>query len=461
METNAQTSLKQKLTAFSNPDMLHGPIFQSLVAFAIPVFLSTLFQNLYNTVDSLIVGHALGEAALAAVGAGGEILNLLIGFATGAGLGMSMLIAQKFGANDTDGIKTTSAACLIIGTLVTLLTTFLGLFFLDDLLHLLNTPDDIYAQTYEYVRITVICIFTCFYYNLFTNMLKALGNSFIPLLFLVLSSIVNVVLDWLFVMVLHRGVAGAAEATAIAQGISALLSGLYILRCTPILIPKKKHFRIDIPLYSRIAWSGVSMGLMNAIVMIGTLTLQYGINSLGTMTIAGHTAARKIFAFGTIPVNSLAASISMFSSQNHGARQYDRLRRAMRDCYIFDCIYAVVITVLFYFIAEPAIRAISGSTNAELLSNGIRYVRVVAPFYLMLGLLGQSRFALQGLGRTMLPMISSVIELVGKVIFTVLFVAPFGYSAVIFCEPIIWCCMSAQLVTSLYLQPEMRKPKRA
>lgn len=461
METTVQSKrgLRSIFRSFSEVDMLHGPIFKSLVTFAIPIFISMLFQNLYNTVDSLIVGRVLGEEALAAVGSGGTILDLLIGFANGVGLGMSLVIAQKYGAGDTDGIKKASAACLVIGITLTLVISVVGLVFLGELLRLLNTPEDIFDEAYGYIRIIVINIFACFLYNMFCGMLKALGNSFIPLLYLIFSSFLNVVLDLLFVVVLGRGINGAAEATVIAQAVSALLCGIYILKKAKILIPEKKHFRIDWKLYGNMAWAGVSMGLMNAIVMVGTLTLQYGINSLGTLTIAAHTAARKVFYFGTMPVNSLASSVSMFVSQNHGAKQYDRMRRAMRDCYIFDCIYAVGITVLFWIIAEPMMRFITGSTNELVLGNGIRYLRFVAPFYLMLGLLGQSRLALQGLGQKVLPMISSVIEMVGKIIFTIAFVPVFGYNAVIVCEPIIWCFMSAQLVISLFLQPEMRKPK--
>ena len=456
MNNQSKKRLHGRMQSFFAPDMLNGPIFGSLVAFAVPVFLSMLFQNLYNVADSIIVGRALGEAALAAVGSGGTILELLTGFATGAGLGMSMSIAQRYGAGDADGIRRTSAACLVIGTALTLLLTVLGLFFLEDLMRLLNTPEEIFEDAYGYIRIIIANLYGCFFYNMFCGMLKALGNSFVPLLYLIFSAALNIVLDVLFASVLKRGVNGAAEATVIAQVVSAILSGAYLLRKTPELIPAKRHFRIDWKLYGETLRAGISMGLMNAIVMIGTLTLQYGINSLGTTTIAAHTAARKVFYFGTMPVNSLASSISMFSSQNHGAKRYDRLRRAMRDCYIFDCFYAVGITVLYWFIARPAISFITGSASEELLQNGIRYVRFVAPFYLMLGLLGQSRFALQGLGKSVLPIISSVIELVGKVIFTIALVPRFGYSAVIVCEPIIWCFMALQLLISLHTRPEMR-----
>ena len=269
MATNApRMRLRERYRSFLDVDMLHGPIFKSLVIFAIPVLLSGLFQNLYNSVDSLVVGRVLGEASLAAVGSGGTILELLIGFANGVGMGMSLVVAQKYGAGDTEGIKKTSAACIVIGLTMTLLTSVLGLFFLKDLLLLLNTPAEILDEAYAYTRIIVANIYATFLYNMFCGLLKALGNSFIPLLFLIFSSLLNIVLDLLFVVVLQRGVAGAAEATVIAQAVSALLCGIYILKKTPILIPKKHHFRIDWKLYADTDGSGVSMGLMSAIVML-------------------------------------------------------------------------------------------------------------------------------------------------------------------------------------------------
>jgi len=443
-----------------DPDMLHGPILPSLAAFSVPIFLSMLFQNLYNTVDGIIVGRFLGEAALAAVGAGGVVLNLLIGFANGVGTGMSMAIARRYGAGDAAGVKRTAAACLVIGLAITLTLTVLGLVFLEDLLRLLNTPEEIFGEAERYIRIVVANIAVCFLYNVFCGMLKALGNSVMPLVYLIISSGLNILLDLLLVVALKRGVSGAAEATVIAQAVSALCSGWYIFRRMPALVPERAHFRFDRALYGDIAWAGVSVGLMNSIVMIGTLTLQYGINSLGTLTIAAHTAARKAFFFGGLPVQTLGAAVSMFISQNQGAGQYSRMRRAMGGCYLFNCCYAVVITVVFWLIARPTMVFLTGSDHAEVIENGVRFMRFTAPFYMVLGTLAQTRFALQGMGRKLMPMISSAIELVGKVIFTAALVPVFGYDAVIVCEPVIWCVMAAQLVISLFLQPELRKGKQ-
>ena len=232
-----------------DPDMLHGPILPSLAAFSVPIFLSMLFQNLYNTVDGIIVGRFLGEAALAAVGAGGVVLNLLIGFANGVGTGMSMAIARRYGAGDAAGVKRTAAACLVIGLAITLTLTVLGLVFLEDLLRLLNTPEEIFGEAERYIRIVVANIAVCFLYNVFCGMLKALGNSVMPLVYLIISSGLNILLDLLLVVALKRSVSGAAEATVIAQAVSALCSGWYIFRRMPALVPERAHFRFDRALY--------------------------------------------------------------------------------------------------------------------------------------------------------------------------------------------------------------------
>ena len=459
MKTQIKAQLAMHFKALSSPDILHGKIFKSLIIFAIPIFISMLLQDLYNTVDAMIVGHLLGEAALAAVGIGGVITELLIGFANGAGLGMSIILAQKYGANDEEGVKKSCAASLVIGLVLSIATSVIGLIFLEDILVLLNTPEELMQDTYGYTRTIIIGILMCYMYNLFCALLKALGNSFVPLLYLLFSSVLNVVLDIFFVAVLGRGVRGSAEATVISQAVSAVLCGIYIINKTKILVPAWRHFRQSLGEYLHIAWMGISVGLMTAIFTVGTVILQYAINGLETLTITAHTAARRMFSLGALVLRALANAVSMFISQNFGAKQYDRIRRAMRDCFIFSAFYTVVITAVYWTLAKSAIHLLTGSESAYVIETGARYMWVVAPCYLILAFVIQSRMALQGLGSKIIPIVSSVIELVGKIIFTYAFVPRFGYSAVIVCEPIIWCFMAAYLLVSLYLHPTMRKPK--
>ena len=452
---------KDRFTAFSNPDMLHGPIWGSMVSFAIPVFLSMLFQSLYSMVDSLIVGHALGENAYAAVGAGATLCELFIVFATGVGLGMSMVIARHFGANDSDKMKKSTVACMVIGFFFSVLGTCIGLFFLEDVLLLLNTPTEIFSDACTYSKIILVNIFACFFYNIFCGMLKALGNSFIPLLYLLFSSLFNIALDLLFVLGFHRGVAGVAEATALSQVISAILSGCYILKKCPSLIPEREHFRVGFGIYMDVFWTSLSLGVMNAIVMFGTLILQYAINSLGTLTIVAHTAARKLYSLGVLPISALCSSVSMFVSQNYGAKQFDRIHRSLRHTYLFSLIYAVVIFLLYLLFSKFAMALITGSTNEEVITSGVRYLCFGSPFFSVLGVLVAVRNSLQAVGSKILPILSSVIELVGKAVFTFVFVPQFGYWAVIVCEPLIWCAMTIELVISFYTRPEIKAHKKS
>ena len=298
-----------------------------------------------------------------------------------------------------------------------------------------------------------------FLYNLCAGLLRAIGNSVMPLVFLLISSVLNVGLDLWFIAGAGMGVRGAAVATVIAQGISVVLCVLYVLAKVRILIPEKKHLAVGSHLYWELFSQSISMGLMSSIVSAGSVVLQYGINGLGTLTIAGHTAARKLFAFTDMPLISMANAGSTFVSQNRGANQPERVRKGMRQMYLYSVAVMVAAVLLMNFGAEWLVKLISGSSEAVVLENGARYLRWNAPFYAVLGVLLCTRYALQSLGQKVLPLFSSVIELVGKVIFVLVFIPRFAYNAVILCEPIIWCFMAAYLVT-VYLHDSFVFPKK-
>ena len=255
------------------------------------------------------------------------------------------------------------------------------------------------------------------------------------------------------------GIQGAAVATVISQGISVLLCIVYIMKKTKILIPSKEHFKVDKALYKELIGQGFSMGFMSCIVSAGSVILQYGINGLGYLTIAGHTAARKLYMFFNMPFTAMAMAISTFVSQNKGADQGKRIRQALRYAYIYDVVLAAIVTIGLLLFATNLVQLISGSTEPVVINNGSLYLKIVGPFYMILGILMQTRYALQGIGQKMLPLISSVIEFVGKIIFVIAFIPQFGYMAVIFCEPVIWCVMAIQLVYSFYSNSYIKKFK--
>ena len=454
-----QTLPRKRCFFQMNVDLMHGPIFTSLVLFMLPILISNLFQQLYNTVDTMIVGNVLGDNALAAIGSCGSIYELLVGFCIGIGNGLAIVAARSYGAQDEDLLKRTVAGSIVIGLAASLIITTAGFFGLRPLLHLLDTPAEILEDAYSYIIVIDLGVIVMFLYNLCAGLLRAIGNSVMPLVFLLISSALNVGLDLWFIAGMGMGVRGAAVATVIAQGISVVLCVLYVLAKVRILIPAKKHLNVGSHLYWELFSQSISMGLMSSIVSAGSVVLQYGINGLGTLTIAGHTAARKLFAFTDMPLISMANAGSTFVSQNRGANQPERVRRGMRQMYLYSVAVMIAAVLLMNFGAEWLVKLISGSSEAVVLENGARYLRWNAPFYAVLGVLLCTRYALQSLGQKVLPLFSSVIELVGKVIFVLVFIPRFAYNAVILCEPIIWCFMAAYLVT-VYLYDPFVFPKK-
>ena len=440
-------------------NLLKGNILKSLIVFAIPLFISNLFQQLYNTVDIMIVGNYLGDTSLAAIGASTAVYDLLVGFALGIGNGLSIVVARSYGADDTKVLRKSVAGSIIIGIFITIIIMVISKVLLMPLLRMLNTPVNIIEESYSYISMITLFVGVMFAYNLCAGLLRAIGNSFMPLIFLIISSLLNIVLDILFITKFNMGIKGAAVATIIAQGISVILCVIYIYLKTKILIPDKRHFNVGKELYKELLGQGLSMGLMMAIVSSGTVILQTAINGLGYLTIAGHTAARKLNSFCMMPIVAMSQSVSTFVSQNKGANQGERIRKSIYYSNLLAISWGIVITVVLFFIAPLLVKILSGSSEAIVINNGARYLRINSPFYGVLGILLNLRYSLQGLGKKILPLISSIIEFVGKIIFVILVIPRMNYLGVILCEPIIWCFMTAQLMYSFYNNPYIKKFK--
>ena len=440
----------------SQVDLIGGPIMKNLLIFMLPILISIVFQLLYSAVDTAIVGHFLGEQSLAAVGANVAIFDLMVMFAQALGNGLCIVVSRAFGAGDESRMRKSVAGSLVIGTGTIVVMTILSMLGLGPLLRLLGTPESIYAEALAYIRIIGGGIVVMFAYNLLSSLLRAIGNSAITLAFLIISSILNIILDIVLVAGAGMGVRGAAAATVIAQGISAAFCAAYILKRTPILIPRREDFSFDRELYLELAGQGYSMAFMGSVVNLGSVVLQYGINSLGPTVIAGHTTARKLFMMCILPYGAMGMAIATFVSQNKGAGQRERIIRGVRQSYVYDLVCGVLSIIIMFLFADELAVLISGSTNPELIGNTVAYVRFAAVFCGVLGVLHQTRHALQGLGAKFTPVISSFIELAGKCLFAWLFVPQMGYRAVIVCEPLIWCLMGIYLVIAFFINPYIR-----
>ncbi len=436
--------------AFFKVDFLHGPIIKSLVLFAIPMLISSLFQQLYNMVDTMIIGHYLGDDSLAAMGACSSIYSLIVGFALGIGSGMSIVNARSYGAGNLDKLKRSVASSICIGLCVAATATIFGGLLLRPILELLHTPENIIEEAYLYVSTIVSGVAITLTYNLCSGMLRAIGNSFMPLVFLIVSSILNVFLDLLLIVQFSMGVRGAALATVMSQAVSAVLCATYIVKKTPILVPKKEHFRYDAELWKELFAQGISMALMGSIVSIGTVILQYAINGFGSMTIVAHMAARKIYSLFCLAINVTSMAVSTFVSQNKGAGNRERIVKVMKYAYIYDVLAAGVITLALWAFGEQLVIWLTGTEDPIVLENAVLYLRLIGPFLAILGMLLQTRSALQGIGEKLLPILSSVIEMAGKILFAVFIIPKMGYFAVIICEPIIWCVMVVELLWAFW-----------
>ena len=442
-------------------NLLDGPILRSIIAFAIPILISNIFQQLYNTADIMIVGRYLGPNALAGVGATAAIFELVIGFALGVGNGMGVVIARCFGAQDMTQLKRAVASTLVIGFGLSLIVSTLGHFGMYPLLKFLGTPTEIIDLSYQYIHMIVLCVGVTFAYNLCAGLLRAVGDSQAALYFLIFSAIINIILDILFITQLHLGVQSAGLATIISQGISAILCFFYIRRRASFLLPQKEHFIWDKELYLDLLGQGLAMGLMTSIVSIGTVTLQTSINALGATIISAQTSARRIMSFSMLPVSAIASSLTTFTSQNLGANRPQRIQRGIYLGCMVAIIWTIFIAITLFF-ASPALNElISGSTDPALISNASLYNRISSTFYPVLAVLLVLRNSLQGLGQKITPLISSFIELFGKILFVLFIIPSTGYMGVIFCEPLIWVPMTIQLYYSYKHQPIIQSLKNA
>lgn len=441
---------------FKRLNLTTEPVLKSLLLFSLPILISNVFQQLYNTTDTMIVGNFMGSQALAAVGATSSLFELIVGFAIGVGNGMGIVIARHYGAKEKELVKKSVAGAIVVGVVLTLFIMLISLLLLHPLLTLLQTPENIIGQAYDYIFIIMIFVGVTIAYNLGAGVLRAIGDSMTALYILILAAVFNVILDLLFIVKFQMGVQGAAFATIVAQGMAALLCIFYILRKVRLLIPSKRHFKLDKHLYRDLLGQGISMGLMTSIVAIGSVILQTAINQLGVNIIAAQTAARRIQGFFIMPLNSIALAMVTFVAQNFGAKKFDRIIRAIKISLALSVTWSLLTVILFLFSATTMVRWISGSTDTELLANGTQFLHIASLFYIVLGILYILRNTLQGLGEKVIPLISSVIELVGKIIFVVFIIPRLGYLGVILCEPLIWVVMTVQLV---YLYRGVRKEK--
>lgn len=441
-------------------NLTEGRPVKLILLFAIPVFLGNLFQICYSLVDTKIVGRILGETALAAVGSVSVLYTLLTGFFNGLSLGFSVLTARFYGGGEERRLKENVAGAVTLGFLTAAVIITVVAVFIRPILTLLNVPPGQVDMALSYITPLVWGMFVTLAYNLCANTLRAIGDSLTPLVFLVIAALTNVGLDYLFILVFDMGVRGAAVATLASQLLSVVLCLIRIRQGFPVLHIAREHFVLSRDRIVLLYQSGLSMGLMSSLVNFGSLVLQSGINQLGTNIIVAHTAARKIFEIWGLPVSVLGSSMATYCGQNYGAGRYDRIRQGMKGVLLIGAVWDGIVFVLAHTVSPYLIRFLTSSDNEEIIYWGTMYLRVDMSFLLVCLFIVILRNCMQGFGDHRTPVLSSFIELVGKLVFTFVFVRLFGYWGIIWTEPVIWFLMVIPLVVMTLRNPVIKNERR-
>ncbi len=418
--------------------MTEGSILKNLIWFAVPILIGNIFQQLYNVADTAIIGNLLGDNALAAVGASAPIYNLIVGFAGGLTNGFAVIIARHFGANDMQRLKKAVAMTYVLSAAIAVVLTITSLAVLHPLMAALKTPSDIIADTESYMGIILMFSAITIAYNMLAGMMRAVGNTKAPLYFLMISVFVNIGLDFLFVKGFEMGVAGAAYATVISQTVSVVLCFIYAVKKCRFLIFDRTCFEMNRPMLADLSLTGLSMGLMYAIVSVGSVILQGAVNSFGTSTITAHTAARKIDDIFMLTLGTIAMASSTFASQNYGAGRIDRVKKGIKYSFFLAfgwSAFSVLCAVLF---RVPLISALTGTSDETVIDTASQYIIINISFFFVLGILLVLRSSLQGVGRKLVPVCGSGIELIMKVVGAMVFAPQLGYFGICILEPIIW-----------------------
>lgn len=420
-------------------DMTRGDPFRLLLQFSLPLFCSNLLQQVYNLTDTALAGHLLGSAALAEIGATAALYGLIMNFAFGMNNGLALTVSRCFGAGEREGIRRAVGWMVTLSAAVSIVLTTVSLLGRGALLQVLQVPAEVWDGAAAYLTVILLGIPLTMLYNMEAALLRAVGNSVTPLLFLLFSSVLNVGLDAAFMGPLGMGVRGAAVATVLAQGISAVLGAVYLVRSYPELHFAPAHLKKSTRrAVMNMFWAGMSMGLMSAIYNLGSVALQSSINALGSVYITAQTAARRMAEMYFIPGGALGIGVATFSSQNLGAGRRSRIWQSVRAALKIYFVWWLFVLAFTFLLGEPVLRLITGSSDARIISNAMLYLKISVPIIPPMAVLVILRNMLQGIRHTVEPLLASALELIGKVIFAVWLVPVWGYRAVCFCEPTTW-----------------------
>lgn len=419
-------------------DLTKGSPMKLILGFMLPMLLGMLFQQFYNMVDTIIVGQFLGPQALAGVGSTGSINFLVLGFCIGLCAGFAIPVAQKFGERDFSGLRKFVGNTIWLSIAFAAVITIATCLLCGNILTWMNTPDTVFSDAYDYIFIIFLGIPVTFLYNILSGIIRSLGDSKSPVVFLIISSVINVGLDLLFIPVFGMGVSGAGWATVLAQLISGIMCFIYMIKRFDILKLSKEELKPDIFYISRLCGMGVPMGLQYSITAIGSILLQSSVNSLGDTYIAAVTAGSKISQFACCPFDAMGSTMATYCGQNVGAGKVDRIEKGIRACSLLGIIYAIVAFAALLLFGGNISALFVDSSETEILSMSQQFLITNSAFFIPLAFVNIVRFAIQGLGSSKLAVFAGVFEMIARGVAAIGFVPLLGYTAVCFASPAAW-----------------------
>ena len=440
-------------------DLTVGRPLTRILKFALPLVLGTLFQQLYSFADTVIVGRCLGTDALGAVGTTYSLNFLILGFVQGACVGFGIPVAESFGAKDKDALHkylfNGAALCVALSVVFTIVTTLIAA----PLLQLIHTPEELFRDAAAYIRIIFIGIPATVLYNYASTVLRSLGDSQHPFYFLLVSSFLNIGLDWLFIVPFGMGVEGAAIATVISQLLSGLLCTWWFFTKVEGIRFTKENCVLSARHCGRLAYIGLPMGFEYSVSAIGAVIMQDAINLLGSTAVAAQTAGEKIRQMFTLPMESVGMAMATYVGQNHGARRTDRVKQGIRDGCLIQLVYCAAAWVVIFFVKHWAVGLVLGDADPAVTAGAVEYLTVISVLFCFHGLLMVFRNTLQGMGYSVQAVISGVGELIGRTVGGWLAVHSLGYFGICISNPLAWgfaLCYCVFMVTRI-----LRKEKAA
>ena len=429
-------------------DLTKGDIFQTIFRFMLPILAGNVFLQLYSTVDTIIVGRTLGSDALASVGGIGSLQFLVFGFCSGLASGVTVVTSQYIGAKNQEKARHSVAVIYMIWAAVSLLCTTVGIIALPGLLRILNMPEKLFARAYTYQVICFIGLGGQLLYNVESSLLRASGNSRTPLVFLVISSLLNIVLDFVFILVFHMDVEGAAAATILAESLSGIGCLIYSIRKYPELRVRKEDFKVPLSFLWAHIKVGLPLSIQDSITGIGMMVFQSALNGMGADAIAAYTACHKVETFAAMPMYAVTSAVVTFTAQNFGAKEYQRIRKGVRISFLSCLFFSIVVGGLIILFCKPLVSIFVGKDAAEVIRLARIYNGIEGSCLWCAALLFTYRGAVQGTGNTKIPMMGGFLELLMRVFAALCLSRIWGFPGLAMAYPLAW--LSAALLNVWY-----------